>query len=90
MGMMYFQVEEDKVDKIAGHLEKALQCVEEMKSGGMSGQRGYYGYRNDGMSGERRWGNQYGGGYTNRRDYDDMDGGYRGNRMPPYVDPMYR
>lgn len=81
------------------YLGKAMQCVDEMKQmGGISQQRmdGMGQQRNgggyDGMSGERRWGNQYGGGYTNRRDYinqgSQMDG-MTGNRMPPYVDPMY-
>lgn len=98
MGMVYFQVEEDKVEQVSEHIEqslrhlgKAMQCVEDMKAGGMMGQRiGYRNYggqmseRDDyerqyggGQMGERRWGNQYGGGYTNNR-YGRV----------PYVDPM--
>lgn len=96
MGML-LQVRDDKVEYLSENIEnglryigKAMQCIDEMKQMGRMGQqRMDY----DGMSGERRWGNQYGGGYTNRRDYDyrggrDM-GGMGGNRMPPYVDPMY-
>lgn len=94
--MMYLQIEEDKVEKVSEHIEqglrhlgKAMSCIEEMKSGGMMGQRGgynrggdYMGERDDmergySQMGERRWGNQYGGGYTNRR-----DGGM------PYRDPI--
>lgn len=86
MGMMYFQVEEDKVDMVSSYLDKAMRCLEEMKSGGQMGQRfgynrgGYMGERDEyvgSQMGERRWGNQYGGGYTNRR-----DGGM------PYRDPI--
>lgn len=102
MGMFIFQVEEDKVEKLSENIQqglryvgKAMQCIDEMRSGGMMGQRmGGSRGGNYGMMGERRWGNQYGGGYTNRRDYDygqEMEGGYSGSRMnPPYVDPMYR
>lgn len=58
MGMMYFQVEEDKVEKISDHLEKglryigkAMQCVDDMMQGGSMNERGNYsegmGYRED-------------------------------------------
>lgn len=74
MGMMYFQVEEDKVEKVSEHIEqglrhlgKAMQCVEEMKSGGQMGQRGGY------------YGNRGGGEYMGERD--DMERSYNGSQM---------
>lgn len=103
--MMFFQVEEDKIDKISEHLEtsvhaldKAMRCIAELKHEGLAGQR-----MMGGMSGQRHWANQYGSGYSGRREY--MGGGYGGQRefdtmpIPPQVmggqrmpmpqDPMY-
>ena len=100
MGMMYFQVEEDKIDKISEHLEqglrhigKVMQCVEDMKSGGtgMMGQR--VGYRGNGYMGEREdYDRQYNNGSQmgERRWGNQYGGGYTNNRYggTPYVDPM--
>ena len=91
--MMYFQVEEDKVEKVSKCLEKgltyigkAMSCVEEMMNGGAMGERDDYERPYGGMSGERRWGNQYGGGRMGNR-----MGGHYGSREYPmmYRDPYY-
>ena len=57
MGMMYFNVEEDKIDDISQNIEKgliyigkAMSCVEEMR-------------KEPGMMGERRGGRYYGNRY---------------------------
>lgn len=96
--MMYFKVEEDKVETLSENIEKglryigkAMQCVEAMKE-------------QEGMMGQRRWSNQYGSGRIYHRNYPgdpqgnygmrDMPGpemGYRGSmgyRHPDYQDPM--
>lgn len=96
MGMMYFQVEEDKVEKVSKCLEKgltyigkAMSCVEEMMQGGGSmGERDDYDSPYEGgRMGERRWGNQYGGGRMGRR----MGGHYGSRDEYPmmYRDPYY-
>lgn len=87
--MLYFQVEEDKVEKIYDHLDKscryltkAKQCVEDMMQGGSMGERGGIGYRDGGSAGFRDGGGSAGfrdGGMGYRdEDDDDMIGFRRG------------
>lgn len=93
MGMMYFQVEEDKVEKISDHLEKglryigkAMQCVDDMMQGGSMNERGNYrdniGYRDEEPD--------YEGGVNYRRGVRGTGPYSRINHrmpMPPYREP---
>lgn len=91
--MMYFQVEEDKVEKVSEHLEKglryigkAMQCIDEMKQQpGMMGER--MGYRR-GVRGTGR----YGIGHRDEMEDEDMMAdrhmGYREGGMG-YRNPYY-
>lgn len=87
MGMMYFQVEEDKVEKISDHLEKglryigkAMQCVDDMMQGGSMNERmGYPDDYDDDMQNERI---AYRQGVRGTGRYSRIN-----HRMPPYREP---
>lgn len=74
--MIYFQIEEEKAEKVTQHLEKgihciekAMQCIEDMMQGGSMGERAGMGYRDGG-----------GGTAAFRDDDDDMMGERMGMR----------
>ena len=97
--MMYFEIEEDKVETLSENLEnglryigKAMQCIDEMRSRGgeRSGmRRSGYGMRDD-MDQQGQMGNR-GGGYGMRmgRRMSRRDGmTYRHGDMNDDYDPM--
>lgn len=91
MGMMYFQVEEDKVEKVSEHLEKglryigkAMQCVDDMLQEGQMGERSSYREDDEDMIGERMG---YRRGVRGTGPYSRMN--RRVSPIPPYYREPY-